>query len=492
MTAVTGYAAMFSSMVVGLFSVPMALHFLSNEEFGLWNVMGQSLGYLLLLDFGVSSSASRLLVGPMREGNEKELGSWWTVLILVLISQAFIVLAVGWLGRDFIVSFFELPEALRPATELLWGGLIVVSAIQLPFRAYTGVLYCQDRWYVMHLATIVSSWVNLLIFAGFLLAGYRTTAYLLASASSVTCNIILWRLAVRQSKLRLRFHPRLFSMEKLRKLFGFSSGVFLVMIAAQIAMMSQSIIIAKVLGFGAVAAFVVSCKSSTIVLQLTRRAFDAFNPRWLQLYVDGERETVCQQWRKLMSWWIPVGVIGALAMLILNRSFSMLYGGPENHVGRLFDLMLAIWILVQSFLHSMNFIFPLSSRIKGWAVASLLDALLQIGLGILFTHWMGSSGLLLGSILGSTMVLIPFLLWLGPAELGVARKKMLQGVGRQYGRGLLLIVACFGLLNTPWANSHGWWPNLLEFSLTGSLAACFLAIAIHRRNFSQPPKELPA
>jgi O-antigen/teichoic acid export membrane protein len=490
MTAVAGYAAMFSSMVVGLFSVPMALHFLSNEEFGLWNVMGQSLGYLLLLDFGVSSSASRLLVGPMRSGNEAELGSWWTVLIMILISQAILVLAVGWLGRDFIVQFFDLSESLRPATELLWGGLIVVNAIQLPFRAYTGVIYCQDRWYIMHLATIVSSWVNLLLFAGFLMAGYRTTAYLLASASSVACNIILWKLAVRQSKLNLRFHPRLFSAAKLKKLFGFSSGVFLVMIAAQIAGMSQSIIIGKVLGIGAVAAFVVSCKSSTVVFQLTRRAFDAFNPRWLQLYVDGKSEIVCQQWRQLMHWWIPIGVFGALGILILNRSFSMLYGGCENHEGRLFDLMRALWILLQTFLLSMNFIFPLSSKIRGWATIGLLDALLQIALGIVFTRWMGGSGLLLGSTLASLVMLAPFLLWRAPAELGVSRDLMLRGIGRQYGRGLLLIAGCFGLLCTPWAQSYGWWPSPMELFLAGSLGVGVIVTMMRRKRFLPSPQKI--
>jgi O-antigen/teichoic acid export membrane protein len=492
LTAVAGYAALVSSMGVGLFSVPLALHFLSNEEFGLWNIVGQSLGYLLLLDFGVSSSASRLLVGPLRAGNEAELGSWWTVLIMVLISQAFLVLAVGWLGRDFIVSFFELPESMRPATELLWGGLIVVNAIQLPFRAYTGILYCQDRWYVIHLANIVSSWVNLLLFAGFLLAGYRTTAYLIASASSVACNLILWKLAVRQSKVTLRFQPRLFSVEKLKKLFGFSSGIFLVMMASQIAGMSQSIIIGKMLGVGAVAAFVVSCKSSTIVFQLTRRAFDAFNPRWLQMYVDGKSESVCQQWRKLMHWWVPVGILGALGILILNRSFSMLYGGAENHEGRLFDLMRAAWVLLQTFLLSMNFIFPLASRIRSWAVVGLLDALLQIGLGILFTRSMGGSGLLLGSMLASLVVLVPFLLWRGPAELGVNRHTMLRGIGLQYGGGLLLLGASFGLLCTPWARSDGWWPNPIEFLLAGSICIGIIAIVVRRRRILPSSRELEA
>lgn len=47
LTMATGYLAMLSALGVGLFSVPVALRFLSDEEFGLWNIVGQSLGRTL-------------------------------------------------------------------------------------------------------------------------------------------------------------------------------------------------------------------------------------------------------------------------------------------------------------------------------------------------------------------------------------------------------------------------------------------------------------
>jgi hypothetical protein len=43
-TAMTGYLAMISTMATGLITVPMALRFLTKEEFGLWSIVGQSLG----------------------------------------------------------------------------------------------------------------------------------------------------------------------------------------------------------------------------------------------------------------------------------------------------------------------------------------------------------------------------------------------------------------------------------------------------------------
>ncbi len=492
LTAFSGYAAMFSIMLAGVFSVPLALRFLSNEEFGLWNVIGQSLGYLLLIDFGVSWSASRMLIGPLRDGNSRELDSWWTVLVSVLVIQGLLIVGLGFAGRDFFLSFFDISPELLPEAHLLWSGMILVNAIQFPFRAYTGILYCQDRWYVMHLTSILSSWLNLVVFAALLYAGYRMSAYLVASSLSIACNSILWFLSVRRSGLRLSFRPQLFDHGKLVALFRFSSGMFLLAMAAQITFMSQSIIIGKVLGLGAVAAFVVSSKSFTVVLQLARRAFDAFSPRWMQLFVGNDRETVCRQWQGVMSWLLPATLAGALGILIFNRSFSVLYGGASNHVSRLFDLLLATGLLVQVVIFSTAFTFHLSARIRGWCLAGIGDALLQVSLGVILTRWYGSCGLLAGALLGPALVSLPFLFLRAPAELGMSRSAMFGGVAKQLVVSLLVLGSCYALLVLVPQSSGGWWPSSLEILLGGGVCLACLLWLLRLRNLHQGLKQIEA
>lgn len=126
LTMATGYLAMLSALGVGLFSVPVALGFLSDEEFGLWNIVGQSLGYLLLLDFGVSWSASRMLAGPLASGDSKELNSWWTVIVTILSIQGLLIAGVGLAVTDHVIDFFHLsselvPDAVAPVGRTLFA-----------------------------------------------------------------------------------------------------------------------------------------------------------------------------------------------------------------------------------------------------------------------------------------------------------------------------------------------------------------------------------
>lgn len=482
LTVLTGYLAMFSTLGVGLFSVPLALRCLSNEEFGLWNLVGQSLGYLLLLDFGVSWSASRMLIGPLREGDGDQLNSWWTVIVVVLAVQGLAIAAIGLSAKSFVIGFFHLSNGLLPDAELLWVGMILINAIQMPFKAYTGILYCQDRWYVMHLISILTSWLNLIVFAALLFAGYRTSAYLIASLVSIGSSCALCVITVRRSGIQLRIGRRFFDFDKMRSLFRFSSGIFLLAIAAQITFMTQSIIIAKVVGVGAVAAFVVSTKSFSVIQQLVRRAYESFSPRWMHLYVGGEKEKVLNEWRSVMSWLLPAGLIGAVGILVFNRSFSMLYGGDGNHVSRDFDLLLAAGLVVQMFVNFTGFVFPLSARIWGWCIAGVVDAVLQLVLGVIFTKWFGSCGVLIGALLGPLLVTVPFLIVRAPAELGISKSAMFAGVSKIYGVALLALIACFLLLDR--GTFEGWWPTGTEYALGGVLAVgSFILINRFRNNF---------
>src|SRR5579872_6699781 len=59
---VSGYASLVAATVYALASIPLALHYLSKEQFGLWALMSTIGGYLSLVDFGMSGSVARLLI----------------------------------------------------------------------------------------------------------------------------------------------------------------------------------------------------------------------------------------------------------------------------------------------------------------------------------------------------------------------------------------------------------------------------------------------
>ena len=60
------YCQLGFNTLYSLASIPLILYYLPKEEYGLWVTLMQAMGYLTLIDFGMTSAASRLLVDRAR------------------------------------------------------------------------------------------------------------------------------------------------------------------------------------------------------------------------------------------------------------------------------------------------------------------------------------------------------------------------------------------------------------------------------------------
>ena len=59
----SGYLLLAANVVFTLVSIPLSLHYLSKEQFGLCAVVMQIASYLQLLDLGMTGSLSRIQIG---------------------------------------------------------------------------------------------------------------------------------------------------------------------------------------------------------------------------------------------------------------------------------------------------------------------------------------------------------------------------------------------------------------------------------------------
>lgn len=176
-------------MVTQLVAIPVALRFLDYERFGLWSFTWQSLGYLLLLDFGVSSSLGRLLTEPIHKGGEREWNGWFNLSLAVLTIQAALILGLGFIFVGPILHWFNIPPGLLVEARQLWLMMLFLNALTFPLRLFQAILMAQNRTYWVYLSAAISVWVGLLVFylclrenCGSLAYGYSAIAQTLVSS----------------------------------------------------------------------------------------------------------------------------------------------------------------------------------------------------------------------------------------------------------------------------------------------------------------------
>src|SRR5437016_6062388 len=83
----SGYAAIGGTVLYTLASGPLALHYLSKDELGLWWLVTQIGGYLMLIDAGVTGSVSRILIDHKDRKDDGVYGSVIKTGCLALMVQ---------------------------------------------------------------------------------------------------------------------------------------------------------------------------------------------------------------------------------------------------------------------------------------------------------------------------------------------------------------------------------------------------------------------
>jgi len=91
----SSYVQLAATAFYSLASVPVALHYLDTQRFGLWVVVGTLMGYLNLIDAGMTGSSLRLLVDHKDERQGGNYGSFIKTSCLVSTLQGGIILIIG-------------------------------------------------------------------------------------------------------------------------------------------------------------------------------------------------------------------------------------------------------------------------------------------------------------------------------------------------------------------------------------------------------------
>ena len=115
-----------ANIIYGLASIPIALHFLNKELFGLWALAAQIGIYLSLLEAGVSIAIYRCLADHKDDVNGSDFGEHLGSGAIIFLIQG-VIIAIAGLAFSFIAPFiFSIPEGLQSDFRQL---IVCITAI---------------------------------------------------------------------------------------------------------------------------------------------------------------------------------------------------------------------------------------------------------------------------------------------------------------------------------------------------------------------------
>jgi len=343
----SGYLAMGSNVFYTLASVPLALHYLSKAEFGLWALAAQVAGYLALIEFGLSGAASRILIDHKDRIETGEYGSVLKTTFLVLVIQGAFIVAGGVALAFWLPGLMHVPDEYVHTCRILVGAQCTMTGIFLVGRIPTGLLQAHQRYDVINYSQIGQLTVGLVVQWITFHQGMGVYSLLVAGGVQWVFGLVSNLTSV--IKLRL-LPPRnawgRASWKAFKEIFLFGADLFLLLLGSQLVNASQVVIISRTLGLTAAAVWTIATKIYPLAFQLVSRVFDFSSSAFGEMVVRGEHEGLQRRFRDVFLLTASGAVFVGAAVAVCNGTFIEVWTRGKIVWEPYNDLLLGLLLMV--------------------------------------------------------------------------------------------------------------------------------------------------
>lgn len=396
------YVLLLATAVYALASVPVALHYLDKERFGLWALMTTLANYLNLIDAGMSSAAARLLIDCKDDRAGGSYGSLIKTGTLVLLIQGLIIFLTGLgLARNF-AHLLAIPAGLQPEFIQLVHWQCGVLALNFATRMFGMILNAHQRMdWVNYLGVLnllvnfISQWAlfhygfGVLSLAGGALAG----ALLFISLQALVChNLKLFPAAGTWGHL---------SWLQFKEMFNYGKDVFLVSIGTQLIMSSQIIVITRLLGLEAAATWSVGLRIFNLLSQLIWRLSDMSGSALAEMLARCELARLRERYRSLAILSFSFAGWLAVSFAICNSQFVTIWTHGKINWPQENDWLLALWMIVLTILQCHNKFVLITKQVGFMRYVYFIEGIVFVGASCLSARWGGLPAIICCSILCS-------------------------------------------------------------------------------------------
>ena len=388
-----------STVVYSLLSVPIALRYLSVDEFGLFVLLIQVATYFALIEIGMSAATARIL---MDHKDSRDGGGYGSVILtsfLVFGIQALLVLIVGLVAAPFIIAAIGVPSMLAETAVFLLRWLAVTSALAIALRTYTSVLYANKRLDLIHAFNGGNILLSLAILAFTLTSGggLRGLAFLF-----VVQTLIGILLPIAASH-RLRLLPEkgcwgTASKERFRELFVYGKNIFLVNIGNQVVEASQLIIVTRTMGLSEAAVWSVSTKLFSLVYQLVTKLEGTAIVFFAEMMVRGERRKLATRFRHIYQLTAGLAVVALAFMIAVNKAFVSVWAEPSLAWSLPLSVLAAAIVFLNSLTRCGGDLIVHTKSIAAFRYVFFVEAIVFVGLALALSTKFGFYGILGASL----------------------------------------------------------------------------------------------
>ncbi len=215
------------AIFAGMITLPMMLHHLGADSYGIWILVGGFSNLLYIFDFGFSTSITRSVSKSISENDPHKTNAIINSALVIYSGLALLIFAtVAGVAIFYHPAINEVISHRQFQLLILLVGMSI--AIEFPFKAFSGLAAAHIRYDMLARYRIL---VKILSTAGLitlLVNGYELIAIAVLQLAMGMVSSLLFFLTAKAVYKELKINLRLIETASMKELFHYSVWAFLI------------------------------------------------------------------------------------------------------------------------------------------------------------------------------------------------------------------------------------------------------------------------
>ena len=393
------------NLLVVFLIAPLLVHRLGNISYGVWGLIGQTIDYSFLLDFGIRIAATRYAARYLALGKPEEINRVVTSGLFLSSLSAVLALAAGGILAWLLPRFFPIP------TSMVWDARLTVLlcsvtiAAAFPGSILIGCVVADSRYDLLGIRKVAPGILRLLLIwlllkdGGSILTVAMVTTF--ASLAGHALDIVFALRVFPFLRVRREFLDR----SMMKTLLNFSFYAFVASVAYRVVFMTDNVVVGFALGPAAVTFYTVGMQLPAMLRDSMGNITILYAPMAYQMDALNQNQAL----RRLLVSGSRVAVLftlpGVLGLAILGPRFLGLWmGGSFVSASGPILILLSVEVLFYTLSFTSVQVLYGMNRHQANAWLSLCNAAANLLLSIILVRSLGGVGVAWGTVIPAFLV----------------------------------------------------------------------------------------
>lgn len=402
---ISGYGTIGANLAFTMVSIPLAIHYLGKNEFGLWVLAAQINGFLCLIDLGMNAAMSRFLADYKDNVDGGDYGQHLVTGALVFAIQGLFIASIGFGFSWFAPSLFAIPAELSGIFSNLLILLAGISGFSVALRSLGAPLWAFQRIDVVNNCATLGLILSLAFLWLALESGLGAMSIVVSQfPGAILAPLVFFVICRRNGYYPSKNHWGKPNIRVFKRVFLFGKDSLFVNIGSQLITASQVMVVSRCIGLEAAATFAVSTKIYTMAMMLLNNPLSSAAPVLTEIYVQKNLNRFFKRYWDLVFLTLAVSTLFATGIAAGNSSFVSLWTHGRISWNWQGDCILAVLIVLRNLNGCFIGLFGLTKDWRPVRYILPLEGIVFIPIGIHLAQTFGIIGVLWASLITHLLV----------------------------------------------------------------------------------------